>query len=59
VRKTLTQLHEPHYTGDMNYMRAGVPVVLQPDDAYLKDSGLANRTASFIITFLKPISRWC
>lgn len=36
VRKTLPQLREPHYAQTMNYMRAGMPIVLQPDDGYLK-----------------------
>jgi hypothetical protein len=36
VRKTLPQLREPHYAAGMNYVRAGVPVVLQPTAAYLQ-----------------------
>ena len=36
VRKTLPQLHESRYAASMNYMRAGVPIVLQPDEAYLQ-----------------------
>lgn len=36
VRKTLPQLREPHYALTTNYVRAGVPIVLQPNDAYLQ-----------------------
>lgn len=34
VTKILPQLREPKYAGTSNYMRAGIPIVLQPDDAY-------------------------
>jgi hypothetical protein len=34
ARKTLPQLREPAYAPSMNYMRAGVPIVLVPDSAY-------------------------
>ncbi len=36
VKKYLPQLKQPQYSYSMNYMRAGVPVVLKPDDAYFK-----------------------
>ena len=36
VKKTLPQLQEPTYAPSMNYMRAGVPIVLQPNEAYYK-----------------------
>ncbi|WP_134089751.1 lipase family protein [Olivibacter sp. XZL3] len=36
VHKTLPELKEPIYASSMNYMRAGVPIVLQPDSAYYK-----------------------
>lgn len=42
VRKTLPQLREPRYAAGMNYMRAGVPIVLQPDAAYLKKFAAGN-----------------
>jgi len=53
VKKTLPQLQEPTYALTMNYMRAGVPIVLQPDEAYYKmypDTG--NNV--FIHHMLKP-----
>lgn len=34
VKKSLPQYRQPTYAASMNYMRAGVPIVLQPDDAY-------------------------
>jgi Lipase (class 3) len=34
VKKTLPQLKEPIYAGTMNYMRAGIPIVLQTDSSY-------------------------
>lgn len=34
IRKTLTQLKEPAYLHTGNYMRAGTPVILMPDEAY-------------------------
>jgi hypothetical protein len=34
VRKTLPGLQEPIYAGSSNYMRAGSPIVLMPDEAY-------------------------
>lgn len=36
ARKTLPQLREPEYAHSMNYMRAGTPIVLIPDSAYLQ-----------------------
>ncbi len=36
VRKTLPGLQEPAYAGSSNYMRAGSPVVLMPDEAYYR-----------------------
>jgi len=36
VKKTLPQLQEPTYAHSLNYMRAGVPIVLQPDENYYK-----------------------
>ncbi|MBE7175439.1 MAG: lipase family protein [Mucilaginibacter polytrichastri] len=36
VNKTLPELDEPAYTNGNNYMRAGTPVILMPDDAYRK-----------------------
>ena len=34
VRKTLPQFKEPVYSNGNNYMRAGVPVILMPDEEY-------------------------
>jgi len=34
VRKTLPQFQPPAYSSGNNYMRAGVPIVLQPDETY-------------------------
>ncbi len=34
IKKVLTQFQEPTYAPTANYMRAGIPIVLQPDDAY-------------------------
>lgn len=34
VRKVLPQLKEPEYVHSSNYMRAGVPIVLMPDEEY-------------------------
>jgi hypothetical protein len=34
VKKSLPQFKEPAYAGTMNYMRAGIPVILQTDSAY-------------------------
>jgi len=34
VRKTLPQFRKPEFVKDNNYMRAGVPIVLEPDEAY-------------------------
>lgn len=36
VKKILPQFKEPIYTESANYMRAGIPVILQPDEAYNK-----------------------
>jgi hypothetical protein len=34
VKKVLPQFREPAYAHTANYMRAGVPIVLQPDAEY-------------------------
>jgi hypothetical protein len=34
VKKVLPQLQEPSYANGNNYMRAGIPIILQPDEAY-------------------------
>ncbi len=34
IKKSLPQFKEPAYAATMNYMRAGVPVILQTDSAY-------------------------
>lgn len=42
VKKAMPQFKEPAYAATMNYARAGVPIVLQPDAEYLEkypDSG--------------------
>jgi len=36
VKKYLPHFRQPVYYPSMNYMRAGVPIVLQPDEAYRK-----------------------
>lgn len=36
VKKFLPQLREPAYASSLNYMRAGIPIVLQTDSAYHK-----------------------
>lgn len=36
VKKSQPQFKQPAYTTTMNYMRAGVPIVLQPDGSYLQ-----------------------
>ena len=36
VKKVLPQLKEPEYAHGSNYMRAGTPVILMPDDEYNK-----------------------
>lgn len=36
VKKVLPTLEEPKYAASMNYMRAGIPIVLQPDSTYFK-----------------------
>lgn len=36
IQKTLPEMEEPAYAESMNYMRAGTPIVLQPDEAYYK-----------------------
>lgn len=40
IKKILPGLKEPVYAASMNYMRAGTPVVLQPDAGYYKKYGL-------------------
>lgn len=37
VKKTLPALKEPSYANGNNYMRAGIPIVLMPDDEYLNN----------------------
>jgi len=34
IKKALPQLKEPQYVHDNNYMRAGTPIILIPDDEY-------------------------
>lgn len=34
IKKILPQLQEPAYSHSNNYMRAGIPVILMPDEAY-------------------------
>ncbi len=34
VKKSLPQLKQPAYSKGMNYMRAGTPVILMPDESY-------------------------
>jgi len=53
VRKTLPQLREPHYAASMNYTRAGVPVVLQPNDAYLQKFRSSNPHGVFYHHFFE------
>lgn len=36
IKKALPGLKEPTYTPSVNYMRAGTPIVLMPDDEYRK-----------------------
>ncbi|WP_234734422.1 lipase family protein [Tellurirhabdus bombi] len=37
VKKSLPQFQTPDYAPSNNYMRAGVPIVLQPDEAYRRE----------------------
>jgi hypothetical protein len=53
VRKTLPQLREPHYAAGMNYVRAGVPVVLQPNNAYLEKFRAGNPHGVFYHHFFE------
>lgn len=39
IKKALPDLKEPEYAPSMNYMRAGVPVILLPDAAYYQKYG--------------------
>lgn len=39
VKRVLPDLKEPAYAHDNNYARAGVPIVLQPNEAYLRKFG--------------------
>lgn len=39
IKKALPDLKEPEYGPSMNYMRAGVPVILMPDAAYYEKYG--------------------
>ncbi|QNL50983.1 lipase family protein [Olivibacter sp. SDN3] len=36
IHKLLPEMEEPTYAESMNYMRAGTPIVLQPDEEYYK-----------------------
>jgi hypothetical protein len=42
VKRFLPQLKEPVYTGGNNYMRAGVPIILMPDDEYRRQFPESN-----------------
>lgn len=53
VRKTLPQLREPRYVSGLNYMRAGAPVVLQPDEAYLQKFNSNNPHGVFYHHFFE------
>lgn len=53
VRKTLPQLREPHYANSMNYVRAGVPIVLQPNEAYLQKFNSGNPHGVFYHHFFE------
>jgi hypothetical protein len=46
ARKTLPQLKEPAYVPSMNYMRAGTPIILLPDEKYKQQFAASekNRT---------------
>lgn len=48
IRKTLPQLKEPDYVHSSNYMRAGTPVILMPDDAYRKQFPGDGKDKAFI-----------
>lgn len=37
IRRTLPQFRQPDYAPGNNFMRAGIPVILMPDEAYMKD----------------------
>ncbi|HKC36170.1 MAG TPA: hypothetical protein VKB95_08910 [Chitinophagaceae bacterium] len=43
IRKTLTQFKEPKYGNGNNYMRAGIPIVLMPDDDYRREFPESNQ----------------
>jgi hypothetical protein len=53
VRKTLPQLRQPQYTGSMNYMRAGIPIVLQPNAAYMQSFNAGNPHGVFYHHFFE------
>ena len=36
VKKYMPRLEKPAYTGSNNYVRAGIPIVLEPDEEYYK-----------------------
>lgn len=48
IRKTLPQLKEPDYVHSSNYMRAGTPVILMPDDTYRKQFPGDGKDKAFI-----------
>lgn len=53
VKKALPQLRAPQYADGINYQRAGVPVVLQPDSAYYaKYPNIPDRI--FMHHFIEP-----
>jgi len=53
VKRFLPQLREPVYTGGNNYMRAGVPVILVPDEEYRRQFPESN-TNFFTHHLFKP-----
>lgn len=53
VRKTLPQFREPRYAAGMNYMRAGVSVILQPSEAYLQKFRAGNPNGVFYHHFFE------
>ncbi|MDE3237295.1 MAG: lipase family protein [Bacteroidota bacterium] len=54
VKKYLPQLRQPQYEQGANYMRAGVPVVLEPDEFYLQRYPDTNPGRLFIHHGLYP-----
>jgi hypothetical protein len=53
IKKALPQLKEPQYVHDNNYMRAGTPVILMPDDDYRTKFPESN-TNNFVHHMFKP-----